>query len=77
MRHPLFLLLPVVLAATRSLAFGIQSPRKRGTQPKIPVETEYEALLIVIFCLTALLISLSLMIRFPELGAVVAEYNQI
>jgi len=75
MRHPLFLLLPFVLAATR-LAFGIRPPSKYGVQPRIPAETENKALPVVIFCLTGLLITLGLMIRFPDLGAVIAEYNQ-
>jgi hypothetical protein len=77
MRHSLFLLLPVVLAgATRSLALGIQLPGKWGVHPTIPTEAEYEALIIAIFCLTGLLLYLGLMIRFPDLGAVIAEYNQ-
>jgi hypothetical protein len=76
MRHPLFLFLPFVLAATRSLVLGVQSPGKLAVRSTIPSETEYEALLIVILCLTGLLISLSMMVRFPELGAVIAEYNQ-
>jgi hypothetical protein len=72
MRHPLFLLLPFVLAATRSLAFGIQSPAKPGARPTIPAERECEVLLIVIVSLLAL----NLIFRFPDLGAVIAEYNQ-
>jgi hypothetical protein len=76
MRHPLLLLLPVVLAATRSLAFGIQPPSKARARPTIPAEAEYQVLLIVIFCLSGLLVSLYLMIRFPDLGAVIAEANQ-
>jgi hypothetical protein len=76
MTHPLFLLLPFVLAATRSLAVGVHLPGESGRRPAIPVETEYEILLIVIFCLTGLVICLSLMFRFPDFGAVIAEYNQ-
>jgi hypothetical protein len=76
MRHPLFLLLPFVLAATRSLAFGIQSPGKPGARPTIPAEREYKVLLIVVFSLSGLLVALTLIFRFPELGAVIAEYNQ-
>jgi hypothetical protein len=75
MRHPLFHLLQVAFADTRSLAFGIQSPSKRGG-PALPAETEYAALLIVISCLTGLLVIRILMIRFPDLGAVIAEFNQ-
>jgi len=76
MRHPLFLLLPVVLVATRSLALGISWPTKPGARPAIPAEIEYQALLIVIFCLTGLLASLYAMARFPDLGAAIAEMNQ-
>jgi hypothetical protein len=76
MRHSALLLLPAVLAATRSLAFGIQSSRKSGARQTIPAETEYEILLVVIFCLTGLLVSLYLMTRFPELGAAISQLNQ-
>jgi hypothetical protein len=76
MRHPLLLLLPVVLAATRSLAFGIQSPRKAGARPTILADAECQVLIIAIFCLTGLLVSLYLMIRFPDLGAIIAETDQ-
>lgn len=75
MSHPLFLLLPFVLAATRSLAVGIQLPGA-GREPTIPVQTEYEILMIVIFCLTGLLIGLTLMFWFPDFGAVIADYNR-
>jgi len=75
MRDVLLLLFPVVLAATRSLSFGIQSP-SRGMRPTITAETEFEFLLIAICCLTGLLVSLYLMTRFPELGAIITEYNQ-
>jgi hypothetical protein len=77
MRDPVFLLLPIVLAASRSFAIGMQSSRKSGTRPPISVETEYQILLIVIFCLTGLLATLNVMIQFPDFGEVIAEYNQI
>ena len=76
MRYALFLLLPFALAATRSLAFGIQSSGKLGARPTILAEAEYELLLIVIFFLSGLLVVLNLIFRFPDLGAVIAEYNQ-
>lgn len=76
MRHPLLLLLPAVLGATRSLAFGIQSPSKAGTRPAIPADAEYQVLLIAIFCLSGLLVSLYLINLFPDLGAQIAEINQ-
>jgi hypothetical protein len=76
MRDPLLLLLPVFLAATRSLAFAIQWPSKDGLRPTISAATEYQVLLVVIFCLTGLLVTLALMVRFPNFGAEIAELNQ-
>lgn len=76
MRHPFFLIFPVVVATMRSLAFGLQLPSKDGMLSTIPAETEYEALVIVILCLTGLVVSLYVMARFPELGATIAELNQ-
>lgn len=75
MSHPLFMLLPFVVAALRFLAVGIQLPNA-GRQPTIPVETEYGILMLAIFCLTGLLMGLTLMFRFPDFGAVIADYNQ-
>jgi hypothetical protein len=72
----LLLLLPVVLAATRSLASGIQSLSRASARPTIPAEAEYQVLVIVIFCLTGLLLSLYLMIQFPDLGTAIAEIDQ-
>jgi hypothetical protein len=76
MSHPLFLLLPLVLAATRSLAVGIHSLDKSSRRSSQFAEVEYEILLIVVFCLVGLLVTLNLIFRFPDLGAMVAEYNQ-
>jgi hypothetical protein len=76
MRHPLFLLLPFVLMATRYLGFGIRSPNKDGLRSTISADTEYQALLIAIFSLAGLLVTLSLMIRFPNLGSVIADCNR-
>jgi hypothetical protein len=45
MRYALFLLLPFALAATRYLAFGIQSSGKLGARPTILAEAEYELLI--------------------------------
>jgi hypothetical protein len=65
MQYLSFLLLPFVFAATRSLALGVPSI--------VPAEKEYEFLTVVIFSLLGLLVALSL---FPDLGAVIGEYNQ-
>ena len=77
MRYSLFFLLPFALAAARSLAGTIQLPGKSEGRPTISADAECRALLIVIFCLSGLLVILTLMLRFPDLGAVIEEYNQI
>ena len=77
MRYPLFIFFPLALAAARSLAFGIQTPGPSEERTTISAETEYRFLLIAIFCLTGLLLTLGAMVFFPDLGAVIAEYNQI
>jgi len=76
MSNPLVLILPFVLAATRSLTLGIQSPSRLESRPTIPAELEYKFLTIITFCLLGLLVALSLMVRFPDFGTVIAEYNQ-
>lgn len=76
MRHPFFLILPLVVSVMRSLAFGLQLPSKDGAPSTIPAETEYEALVIAIFCLAGLVVSFYVMAQFPELGATIAELNQ-
>ena len=76
MRYSLFLVLPVILAGARSLAFGLQTSSQSGVQHTIPVEDESEFLLGAIFCLLGLLLSTYLMTRFPELGSQIAELNQ-
>jgi hypothetical protein len=77
MRDPLVLLFPFFLAAARCLAFSIRSPGTSEEWRTISAETEFRFLLIAIFSLTGLLITMGLMIRFPDLGEVIAEYNQI
>jgi hypothetical protein len=68
MQYLAFLLLPFVLAATRSFTLGVPLI--------VPAEKEYEFLIVVIFSLFGLLVALSLMVWFPDLGAAIAEYNQ-
>jgi hypothetical protein len=53
---------------TRSLTLGVPS--------MVSAEKEYEFLTVVIFSLLGLLATLSLMVRFPDLGAVIGAYNQ-
>jgi len=76
MPYLVLLLVPPVLAATRSLAFGIQARGEHVARSAISAETEYEMLVVVVFCLTGLLVSLCVMTGFPNLGAIVAEMNQ-
>lgn len=76
MRYPLFFLLPFALAAARSLACTIHLPGISEGRPTVSADTEFRFLSIVIFCLTGLLVTLIVMMRFPDLGAVIAEYNQ-
>jgi len=73
MRHTLFLLVSVVLAATRSLA--LQSSGNAGARPTITADVEYRVLLFVIVCLTGLLVFLWLTMRVPYLGAAITEIN--
>lgn len=75
MHYPLFLLVPVILAA-RSLAVAIRSPGSAGVRSSIPAEVEFQILLTVVFSLSGLLVTLFLMIQFPELGGTIAEFNQ-
>jgi hypothetical protein len=76
MSDPLVLVLPFIFAATRSLTLGIQSPSGLGSRPIIPVEKEHAFLRVVTFCLIGLLVGLGLMVRFPDLGALIEEDNQ-
>jgi hypothetical protein len=73
--RPLFLLLPFLIVTTRSLGFGIRPRGKPGVQPVISAETEYEILCVAIYSLTGLLAFLYVMVRFPGLGAIIAEAN--
>jgi hypothetical protein len=75
MRHPLILVIAGFFAA-RSLSLGIQSAARSGIRPIMSAENESELLKIIIFCLIGLLATFGLMIRYPDLGAVIAEYNQ-
>lgn len=76
MSNPVLLILPLIVAATRSLALSIQSPRELGDRPTTSAERECELLMIVAFCLLGLLVTLQIMIRFPDLGLIISEYNQ-
>jgi hypothetical protein len=75
MSTPLVLLLLSILAAARSLALGLRSS-SLGSRPTISVEIEYEFLKPAIFFLLSSWVTLNLMMRFPGLGAVIADYNQ-
>jgi hypothetical protein len=75
MRHPLILVIAGFFAA-RSLSLGIQSAARSSIRPILSAENESELLKIIIFCLIGLLATFGLMIRYPDLGAIIAEYNQ-
>ena len=70
------LFLPFILAATRSLTLGARAPGKLGNRTVTPAEKEYEFLALVTFCLLGSLVVLNVMVRFPNCGTVIAEYNQ-
>ena len=76
MTNPLVLILPFVLAAGRSFTLSIQSLSRLECRPIIPAEVECEFLMVAILCLVGLLVTLSMMMRFPDFGAVITEYNQ-
>jgi hypothetical protein len=73
MRHPLILAIACFFAA-RSLTLGIQAVGE--IRPIMSAEKERELLQIVAFCLIGLLVTFGFMVRYPDLGAVIAEYNQ-
>jgi hypothetical protein len=55
----------------------VSASKRVGTNRRlVSAEAEYEFLKIAIFCLLGLIATLSLMTRFPELGALIASYNQ-
>jgi hypothetical protein len=76
MSNPAVLILPFVLAAGRSFTLGIQSLSGLKCRPTIPAEVEYEFLTVAILCLAGLLVTLNLIMRFPDFGTLIAEYNQ-
>ncbi len=76
MSSPLVPILPFILAATRSLRLGTQPPSERRNRTMLPAEKEYEFLILVAFCLLGSLVAIYLMVRFPDFGTVIAEYNQ-
>lgn len=74
MHHSIYFLLPFALAATRDLAIGVATSQ---VQPSVmSPEMEYRVLSPVAAALTMLLIGSGLMITHPELGALIANYNQ-
>jgi hypothetical protein len=73
MSNLLVAILPFALAAARSLTLGIQSLNGRECPTTLSTETEYEFLKITTFCLLGLLATLTLMMRFQDLGAAMSE----
>ena len=76
MGHPLVLILPFVLAATRSLALGVQPRTRSASHGGLSAETEFGFLTVIAFSLAGLWLTISFMIKFPDLGLVIQQYNQ-
>ena len=74
MHHSFYFLIPFALAATRDLAIAIAP--SDAQRSGISAETEYRILTGVAVALTILLAISSLMTTHPEIGALIAEYNQ-
>lgn len=74
MHQSFYLLLPLALAATPVLAveFLSQDVRRSATS----AEERYRILIRVAVALTMLLVVSSFMTFLPEIGAIIAEYNQ-
>jgi hypothetical protein len=72
MSNMLVLVVPFILATESIMLL----PSTLGSPPIVPAEKEYKFLTAVTLCLLGLLVGLGLMVRFPDLGAVIAEYNQ-
>jgi uncharacterized membrane protein YdfJ with MMPL/SSD domain len=78
------ILVPVTLAALAAI-HGL-SPAKRASRQNQWTETLWSRFVIAItnpdlvavvaFCLVGLLLSLNLILRFPDFGAVIEQYNQ-
>jgi hypothetical protein len=53
-----------------------RSGRVEGTKEQPKSTPSSDAQLVIQFCLIGLLVTLILMLRFPDLGAVIEQYNQ-
>lgn len=79
------ILVPAVLAAL-SLTSAFQSPTNPANRRTQETEiawsrftaaiTNLDLQVVVAFCLIGLLLTLNLIFRFPNMGAVIAQYNQ-
>lgn len=74
MNHSFYLLLPMALATTPVLAAEILTQDVKC--PAASAEMRYRILMRVAVALTMLLVVSSFMTFDPEIGAIVAEYNQ-
>lgn len=72
MHSSFYFLIPVVLAATCDLA----TVPVHAQRSAISAETEFLVLAVVAVTLTVLLVVSSLMTTHPEIGTLIAEYNQ-
>jgi hypothetical protein len=83
--HIALILVPAVFAAL-SLTSAFQSPTKPTDRPSsVTKATWLQAVAaimtadlnaVVVFCLIGLLLALNLILRFPDFGAVIEQYNQ-
>jgi hypothetical protein len=84
MRNAL-ILVPAVLAAL-SLTHAFQSPMKPGSRRTqrtgavwsqlVTVITDLDFQAVVAFCVIGILLALNFILRFPDSGAVIEQYNQ-
>lgn len=65
----------VKAAAAKSSLAGVRSRRADERALALPV-IDQDRLTIVSLCIIMVLTALNVMLRFPELGAVIASYNQ-
>jgi hypothetical protein len=86
MRSTLVLVLVPVALAILSATHVLQSQIKPANRRTQRAETEWSRLVtvtadpdlhaVVAFCLIGLLLTLNLILRFPDFGAVIEQYNQ-
>jgi hypothetical protein len=64
------------LQALRKAKSRYVHPANESWQRLYAMVTNPDLQMIVAFCLIGLLLTLSIMLRFPDLGAIIEQYNQ-